>query len=77
MSEQEIIKSKLKAMYDGWSLTGLNEEEQKEEYNRLLDKLVNSSNVIPDVSNSFLKNKLYELENEIVRLKEFTGLDQL
>lgn len=31
---------------------------------------------IADVSNSFLKDKMIELENEVSRIKEFTGLDQ-
>lgn len=32
--------------------------------------------LIADVSNSFLKDKMIELENEVSRIKEFTGLDQ-
>lgn len=58
--------------------SGANHQRVYEMVEMFIDKrYVGQSLHIDIVSNSFLKEKLHELENEVARLKEFTGLDTL
>jgi hypothetical protein len=47
MTEKQI-KQKLRSLYKGWSLSGLTEQEQDIEFNKLLEQLT-----IPVVSKAF------------------------